>query len=250
MADHIADHARDLLLADEFPTGALAEVAALTLIGAADLGVAPRGTARALWRFISERPDSEWARKAAGTVGKLPLDSQIVNEAVNVVRMRDTSSVWFELAVEVLGGKSYAREVTPEIVLAAAERATDSYACYLVVELVRTAHAFGCVPTAIVSAVMHGWSNGNDARRERAPDLTMLLPLTDMKWIEKMLTDTNTIVRRNMARVLSHLPKPEDMLDLIDDRLEVESHRAVVAALHAAKADILDRIELPRWPRQ
>ncbi len=91
MRDTLAERARDLLLARELPAGRTCEIAtAVTLVAAADLGVAPRGTAVALWRFIGEQPESEWARKAADTIGKLPFDANIDNETVNVVRMRDT----------------------------------------------------------------------------------------------------------------------------------------------------------------
>ncbi len=111
-------------------------------------------------------------------------------------------------------------------------------------ELVGAAHRCGGIPTVVITAIMHGWSNGNDARRERAPDLAMLLPVTETKWLTKMLTDTSSTVRRNMARVLAHLSEAENLLDLIDERLGVETHRAVTAALLAAKAEIMRADEI------
>lgn len=189
-------YARDLLFTNEFPSGRLAEVAALTLIGATDLGVPPRRTAEALWRFICERPDSEWARRAADTVGKLSFEADVMSEAVNIVRMRDTPASWFELALEVLSGTSYAPKVTSEIILAAAERAIDPYACFLVNELVGAAHRCGSIPAAVITAVMNGWGAGTDARRERALDLAMLLTSADVGWLTRMLADMNVTVRR------------------------------------------------------
>jgi hypothetical protein len=159
-------------------------------------------------------------------------------DALAILAQDDAGEDLHDLAAAVLSGDAPARHVSDSAILGAVERARDGFHAASVVGLIDAVHrARGLASDLLCSIRDRLASSPCSEVREKTIYVAAIISEADLAFVSKMLGDANAEVRLAVAHRLGRgMPGSEDALDLIEQRLEVESHPDARAALLHAQA--------------
>jgi hypothetical protein len=173
---------------------------------------------------------------------ELPVEQEILAEALDIASSRLLDEGAYELAVEILAVPRYAARISSGDLLGIVEVAPGGHVGWLVVRLVEAAHAHGGgLAAEKLRAIRDRWTTSPLAdHRKQAVEVARLLVEPDIEWARTVTNDTDHEVRDAFARRARKLAGPSDICALLEARLAVERHRSVKAALHDTLASMLE----------
>lgn len=229
------------------PTDKAGEISVAALIRAAELDVAPDGTAPALWIYLRQHPRARCASDVAQVIGNnLPFEPHVYSEIVDIVTNSQSEPRLVESCLLVLSGTSYCSRVWPEVLLGISECSSKMTrrVIMMIPQLVENVHEqSGGLPEEVLRSLRDKWSHAKEDMRFEAPEFARLLLKMDLDWLRMMLTDRSAQVRRSVAMTVPRMADPHEALEAIEERTFVETHHEVLSALHRAIDEIILTIE-------
>lgn len=227
----------------EDPSGSpgLKTAACEALLAAADAGIPlPLRAAWLIWSWFTTAPSCRPWRSAC-KLGDMP-DDRVRADAFSMLERRDAGDELRSVAVEVLSGKAYAREIDDQALLRLFEHtATGEHARDLTM-LIEAVHLARGISPSILRAVRDRWAGSTaPAIRETAIAIAAAMHEPDVAFIAKMIDDVDGDVRMAMAhRIDFDFPGRELAGGIVEARLKIDTHPQVRASLLRAHSSLIE----------
>jgi HEAT repeat protein len=159
-------------------------------------------------------------------------------DALAVMAQDDAGEDVRDPAMAVLSGDAHARHVSDSAILGVVERVRDGFYAASIVGLIDAVHRARGLSPELLRSVRDRWASSSCSDvREKAILVAALIADPELPFIARMLEDPNAEVRLAVAHKLGRgMPGSDDAVDLIEQRLEIESHPDARAALLHAQA--------------
>lgn len=233
------------VLEDPSSTIAMRKVAGTAVTTALNEAIGmPIEYVRAAWRWL--RTSDSYYGMFDG-IAEVP-DEVVRAEALGLLKDPNTGRDERRLASWVLGGRGHAGYLDDHAVLDLVERTkTGEHADDLGGLLAKVNTARG-IPHEVLSIIRNRWTSSTSAGvREAGVKVGTELMAPDLAWVGRVLDDPDADVRVSLANAFTE--PVEGLLDLLQQRLEVETAPDVRAALCRGIAD-QEQVESDRARRK